>query len=111
MVRYTKEKVSKAIQSMEQLFEVENKQREKMLEMFRSLIRVERACDKEFWLDKIKWKKLPLKEKQKIFHNEKCVKYSSSGSIFQDIKDFEFFARKQWENDRKRLLKRGEISS
>lgn len=110
MVRYTEQKLSKTLESIEQLLELDAKKRGKILEIRKTLTRTRRAIDKTFWLDKIEWKKKPYKDKLKLIREERCVHFQSSGSPFQDVKDFEWFAKKQWEKDRALLIKRGEIT-
>jgi len=110
MTRYTKEKINQTLISINKALELDQQKRAKMLELQTTLTRIGRAIDSEFWLDKI-WKGKTMKQKTELFRNERCVKFQSSGSIFQDLRDFPFFAKKQWENDRKKLIKEGEIKA
>lgn len=109
MVKYTEEKVSKTLESIKQLLVLDEKQRKKLQEMEVSLIRISRAIKPNFWIDHNKWKKKPIKEKIEMLRKEKCVKFHTSGSLIQDAEDFPYIAFFQWEKDRTRLIKSGEI--
>ncbi len=109
MVKYTEKKVSKTLESLKHLLVLGEQHRQKMKELQIGLTRIQRAINKTFWIDERDWKKKTLKEKNEIIRNEICVKFQSSGSYFQDAKDFPYFAKKQWEKDRAKLIKSGEI--
>lgn len=106
MARYTEEKVERTLKSIQDLLNLDVKQREKILELQRQLIRINRAIKSKFWLEG--WKKIPLKEKVEMIKNERCVKFNSY-NMTEKIRDFPIIAKTQWEKDRQRLIKSGEI--
>jgi hypothetical protein len=103
LVRYTEEKVSKTLDSIKKLIDLDEQRRTKLIELQRSLIRIGRAIKPECWINDKSWRKMSVEER--------CVKFQSSGSLSQDIKEFPFYAHKQWLNDRKKLIKDKEIES
>src|SRR4030067_1162787 len=94
---YTIEKVEKTLKSIQDLFDLEEKKKAKMIELQKQLIRIGRAIKPKFWLED--WKKMPQKEKIEIIKNEKCVIFNSYNMI-EKVRDFPFIARTQWEKDR-----------
>ena len=107
--RYTEGKITETLSSIEKLLVLDEKKRGNMLELRTTLLRIKRAIKPECWVTERSWKKIPLKERTKIFREERCVKFQSSGSIFQDLREFPLYANKQWEKDRAKLIKDGEI--
>ena len=110
MVRYTKEKITKCISDLEQLLVLHEKQKHVLIELQTQLLRVERAMNPKCWITEKEWNKKSMKEKTKILREDKCIKFRQSDSIFQNIRDYPFVAQKQWENDRKKLIEKGEIT-
>ncbi len=108
-MKYTEEKLEQTLDSIGKLLVLDEKKRGNMLELRTTLLRIKRAINPECWVNERSWRKIPLKERTKIMREERCVHFQSSGSIFQDLKDFPFFANKQWEKDRAKLIKEGEI--
>jgi len=108
--KYTEAKIKETLDGIEKVLDLKEKQRHNLLQLREQMIRISRGIKPTFWLDDLSWKKLTLKEKTQLIRKEKCVRFQTSGSIFQDIKDFPFLAKKQWENDRKKLLKDGDIN-
>ena len=104
-----KKNLDKAINTINHAMEVQKKLTTKYYELRNALMRQSRAIS-DFWLDEKEWKKQSHKEKLEIMKNETCVHYQSSGSIYQDMKEFPFFAKKQWLLDRKRLINEGKYN-
>lgn len=108
--KYDIESIRKGLVNIEKALDLNHQQGQKIMELKISMMRIERALQSNFWLDEINWKQKNSHEKIKILREEKCVRFRKSGSEYQDIKDFPFFAKKQWENDRRNLLKTGDLS-
>lgn len=108
--KYTQVRIKETLDGIQKVLDLKEKQKHNLLQLREQMIRISRGIKPTFWLDDLSWKKLTLKEKTQLIRNEKCVRFQTSGSIFQDVKDFPFFAKKQWEKDRKKLLEDGEIN-
>ncbi len=106
-ITFTVEKTSETITNIDKLLELDLQKREKLIELKRQLIRINRALQSDFWLKD--WKKKTLKEKTKIMREDICIKFQSNDSIFRDLDDFEFYAKKQWIKDREQLISEGKI--
>ncbi len=103
---YTKANLEKTLKNIEDLLNLGEKQKKNMIELQKQLIRIKRAINKKFWLED--WKTIPQSNKIEIIKNEKCIVFNSY-NMQEKLRDFPFIARVQWEKDRKKLIKEGEI--
>jgi hypothetical protein len=106
---YTKENLDKTIDSIKEVLLKQVELKSKYNELLATMIRHRRAFDPICWVDMPEFKKLKIKEILLLMREEKCVNYPSSGSQYQDAKEFPFFAKKQWQKDREELIKSGKI--
>ena len=106
---YNKENLDKAIGNIKLILEKQDEIKSKYYEILTTLIRHRRAIEPECWVIEKEWEKLDNHIKQNIIREERCVKMPSSGSYYQDMKEFPYFAKRQWEKDRELLTKEGKI--
>lgn len=106
---YNRENMDKAIANLEKVLVNQDKLKSKYTELLTTLIRHRRAHESTFWLNINNYKKLSTKEKHEMIRKERCVHVPSSGSMFQDMKEFPYFAKRQWIKDRDLLIKEGKI--
>lgn len=137
MTRYTEVKLTNSIESIQKLLDLEQERKGKMIELQRTLIRIRRAIKPKFWLqDELQKEKQKLAKtnpnEHKLYgfqsltrqakiniikrekylyslrndHNIPWDQHSTNGMKWDD---FKFFLEKQYEHDREKLIKEGEI--
>jgi hypothetical protein len=109
MKEYTKENFDKAIRSMDKLIELDNLKTKKIYQLKYTLIRMNRALDKEFWFDKLdrdaRIKAIKM-EKELMLNTNGRLPQLMEGLIFVGkTSDAYFYLLNQWKKDKEQLEK------
>ena len=105
----TNEGLEKAIEKLDKVIVLQDKIKINRLELRNQLLRMQRAINPIFWLDKTNWKRMSLKERLKLMRETKGIQIPSSESVF-NTREFPFYAKQQWKKDREQLIKEGKIN-
>jgi len=104
----TDKKLEKAIGNIDKVIVIQDRLRSKRLELRNQLLRMQRAIKPTFWLDETNWKKMSFKEKLKLMRESKGIQIPQQDNF--NTREFPFYAKKQYEKDRKQLIKEGKIN-
>lgn len=108
MIKYTKENIDQALKSVDEAINIQKKAVRKYYELKLTLLRINRALDNEFWLDKL----IDKTERIKAIREYKELKLNAYGvlsSVWDRLisvskeSELYFVLHKEWECDQKHI--------